>query len=332
MLSFNISNIEKLSYRIISFSQKKFLRFFISFIPKKIIEKLIISLSKSREQKLEITSTIGCTMMCSYCPQKLITTISTNEKNQRKLNFKDFKDFVENVPKNTQINWTGYTEPLLHEDFDKFVLHLNEKKYKQAISTTLHGRTKSQEFMSVFNNFEWVNFHLPDNKFLMKLKVTDDYLNKLEKAIIYQTKNIKNKVTYQVIGDDFEFRVKNLLEQLIKQKIISQKNIKITKTINSRSDSLDLDKLNDLKLRSIKDNKKSNYYYCSQKRLNQAVMLPDGSTNICCMDYSLQGIVGTLKKNNLNEIYDYKPSFVESFVEGNYPSCKNCEHYRPIVN
>ena len=48
----------------------------------------------------------------------------------------------------------------------------------------------------------------PDNKFLMKLKVTDDYLNKLEKAIVYQSKNIKNKVTYQVIGEDFEFESK----------------------------------------------------------------------------------------------------------------------------
>ncbi len=332
MLSLNKSNIDKLSYRIVSFFQKYLLKFFIYFLSKKIIEKLIIGLSKNKEQKLEITSTIGCTMMCSYCPQKLITTVSTNEKNQKKLDFKDFKYFVENIPRNTQINWTGYTEPLLHEDFDKFVLHLNEKKYKQAISTTLHGRTKSQEFMSVFNNFEWVNFHLPDNKFLMKLKVTDDYLNKLEKAIVYQSKNIKNKVTCQVIGEDFEFRVKNLLEELTKQKIISKRNIKITKTVNSRSDSLDLDKLNDLKLRSIKNDKKSNYYYCSQKRLNQAVMLPDGSTNICCMDYSLQGIVGTLKKNNLNEIYDYKSSFVESFVKGNYPPCKNCEYYKPVAN
>ncbi len=332
MLSLNKSNIDKLSYRIVSFFQKYLLKFFIYFLSKKIIEKLIIGLSKNKEQKLEITSTIGCTMMCSYCPQKLITTVSTNEKNQKKLDFKDFKYFVENIPRNTQINWTGYTEPLLHEDFDKFVLHLNEKKYKQAISTTLHGRTKSQEFMSVFNNFEWVNFHLPDNKFLMKLKVTDDYLNKLEKAIVYQSKNIKNKVTCQVIGEDFEFRVKNLLEELTKQKIISKRNIKITKTVNSRSDSLDLDKLNDLKLRSIKNDKKSNYYYCSQKRLNQAVMLPDGSTNICCMDYSLQGIVGTLKKNNLNEIYDYKSSFVESFIKGNYPPCKNCEYYKPVAN
>ena len=97
--------------------------------------------------------------MCSYCPQKLITTVSTNEKNQKKLDFKDFKVFVENIPRNTQINWTGYTEPLLHEDFDKFVLHLNEKNINKQFQQ-LHGRSKSQEFMSVFNNFEWVNFHL----------------------------------------------------------------------------------------------------------------------------------------------------------------------------
>ena len=332
MLSFNISNIDKLSYRIISYSQKKFLKFFISFLPKKLIKKMIMSISKDKDQKLEITSTIGCTMMCSYCPQKLITSVSTKEQNQKKLVFDEFKDFVKNIPKDTQINWTGYTEPLLHDDFDKFVSYLNEKKFKQSISTTMHGRTKSQEFMSVYNNFEWVNFHLPDNKFLMKLKVTDDYLEKLKNAIICQTKNYKKNVTFQVIGENFETRVKNLLDDLSKKKIISSKNIKITKTVNSRSDSLDLDSINDFKLRTIKNNIKSNYYYCSKKRLNQAVMLPDGSTNICCMDYSLQGIVGTLKSKKLNEIYDYDSNFIESFVKGNYPPCKKCEYYTPLVN
>ena len=77
MLSLNKSNIDKLSYRFVSFFQKNLLKFFIFFLSKKIIEKLKISLSKNKEQKLEITSTIGCTMMCSYCPQKLITTVST---------------------------------------------------------------------------------------------------------------------------------------------------------------------------------------------------------------------------------------------------------------
>ncbi|MDB3995855.1 SPASM domain-containing protein [Candidatus Pelagibacter sp.] len=311
--------------------QKKILKSFIFFLPQKYIEKLIIKISKNEDQKLEITSTIGCTMMCSYCPQKLITDVSTKDQSQKKLNFNEFKNFVENIPNNTQINWTGYTEPLLHEDFNKFVLYLNEKKFKQAISTTMHGRSKSQDFMSNFNKFEWVNFHLPDNKYLMKLKITDDYLEKLREAIIYQVKNTKNKVTYQVIGDDFEPKVKNLLEELINLKIISRQNIKITKTINSRSDSLDLDNLNGLELRSIKNNQKDNYYYCSKKRLNQAVMLPDGSTNICCMDYSLQGIIGTLKTSNLNEIYNYDSTFRESFVKGYYPPCKNCEYYVPLT-
>lgn len=332
MLSFNISNIEKLSYRVISYSQKKFLKFFISFLPKKLIEKMIISMSKDKDQKLEITSTIGCTMMCSYCPQKLITSVSTKKQSQKKLVFDEFKDFVKNIPKETQINWTGYTEPLLHDDFDKFVLFLNEKKFKQSISTTMHGRTKSQEFMSVYNNFEWVNFHLPDNNFLMKLKVTDDYLEKLKNAIIFQSKNHKMNVTLQVIGENFENRVKNLLQDLLKKKIISSKNIKITKTINSRSDSLDLNNLNGFKLRTVKNNSKSNYYYCSKKRLNQAVMLPDGSTNVCCMDYSLQGIVGSLKENNLNEIYNHTTSFKESFINGAYPPCKKCEYYTPLLN
>ena len=171
MLSLNKSNIDKLSYRIVSFFQKNLLKFFISFLSKKIIEKLIISLSKNKEQKLEITSTIGCTMMCSYCPQKLITTVSTNEKNQKKLDFKDFKVFVENIPRNTQINWTGYTEPLLHEDFDKFVLHLNEKKYKQAIDIMIEAKMKEQAIIRLLLKYPKLETDTINIDHLFKVKL-----------------------------------------------------------------------------------------------------------------------------------------------------------------
>jgi len=311
-------------------------------IPKKIMESILIFLSKSRKNSLEITSSIGCTMMCDYCPQKLITSVSTLDKNNSKLDFNKFKLFVENIPKNTKISWTGYTEPLLHENFDKFVLYLNDRNFTQKISTTMHGFTKSQEFMSKFNGFEEINFHLPDNENLMKLKITDKYLNHLKNAIVYQSSINKKKVKIQVIGENFEKKVEKLINDLLDKNILLKENIDITKKISSRSNSLDRKKLSSLNFKKYelqrKDvsinnffSSKKKYYYCSVKRLNKSVLIPDGKLNICCMDYSLNGIVGDLNDQNLNDVYKFKnKKFRKDFIYGDFQSCKNCEYYKYI--
>ena len=59
-------------------------------------------------------------------------------------------------------------------------------------------------------------------------------------------------------------------------------------------------------------------------------MLPDGSLNICCMDYSLSGIVGSIKDQHLNDVYSYNDEFNRAFVEGSYKPCTSCEYYKSI--
>ena len=334
MKNFLINKLYLLCFTILSYLK--------IIIPKKIMESIMIYLSKSRKNSLEITSSIGCAMMCDYCPQKLITSVSTLDKNNSKLDLDKFKLFVENIPKNTKISWTGYTEPLLHENFDKFVLYLKDKNFIQKISTTMHGFTKSQEFMSKFNGFEEINFHLPDNENLMKLKVTDKYLSHLRNAIIYQSSINKKKVKIQVIGENFEKNVEKLINDLLDKNILLKENINITQKISSRSDSLDKQQLSslnfkkyELQSKNVSTNNilssKKKYYYCSVKRLNKSVLIPDGKLNICCMDYSLNGIVGDLNDQKLKDIYKFKnEDFRKEFIYGDLKSCKKCEYYKYI--
>ncbi len=308
-----------------------FLKYFKFIFSRKKIEKILINLSKRKGTHIEITPSIGCAMMCNYCPQLLITSVSKNNKEKNKMDFNEFKLFIKNIPAQTEIHWMGYTEPLLHKDFNKFVMYLHENNFKQQISTTMHGYEISQNFMSSFNKFTKVNFHLPDNKYLMKIKVSDTYLEKLEKAILFQAQMNKKNITFQVIGEDFEFRVKNLLNKLVEKNIILKKNVLIQNFIASRSDAINVDGLNFTYKTSIQSsNKKNKLFYCSDRRLNQAVMLPDGSLNICCMDYSLSGIVGSIKDQHLNDVYSYNDEFNRAFVEGSYKPCTSCEYYKSI--
>ena len=49
-------------------------------------------------------------------------------------------------------------------------------------------------------------------------------------------------------------------------------------------------------------NKELNIYRCSYFRLNQPVLMGDGSLYICCMDYGLKCNIGNISQGNLNKI------------------------------
>ena len=55
------------------------------FIPGYFLNSLIVNASKSKGDKLEVTLTIGCAMMCEYCPQTLIRNVSSKRNLKRKM-------------------------------------------------------------------------------------------------------------------------------------------------------------------------------------------------------------------------------------------------------
>ena len=89
----------------------------------------------------------------------------------------------------------------------------------------------------IFNSdkFESIVFHLPDKDKLMHLKVNDDYIDYLEKTIRFQSRKIKTKkFLIMVIGEDFEEKVKTLLNKLIAEDVISDTQAEIRKHLVSR--------------------------------------------------------------------------------------------------
>jgi len=119
--------------------------------------------------------------MCSYCPQtQYIKKYKEIYGERHKLSYDTFLLVVDNIPLNTVIHWTGFTEPFACKDFPLIVSHLSDLGYKQIISTTLYGLKENQQFfidnLELFS--EGINLHLPDSSKLMKGKFTEKYLNK----------------------------------------------------------------------------------------------------------------------------------------------------------
>lgn len=104
-------------------------------------------ISKSKEKRLELSVRIGCGRMCSYCPQD--SYIKSYKKLIGKNNFLEIglvESIIQNIPSDTIISWTGFTEPFDCPDFDKITLFFNERGMSQLISTTLYGLEKNKDF------------------------------------------------------------------------------------------------------------------------------------------------------------------------------------------
>tara|TARA_B100001245_G_C22887317_1_gene427014 strand:- start:1050 stop:2051 length:1002 start_codon:yes stop_codon:yes gene_type:complete len=289
-------------------------------------------------KKIEITTTVGCAMMCTYCPQ---TQYKTKGKNLPvAMDFEIFKKAMSNVPKDYTVHWTGYSEALHHKDFSKMADYLKQMGYQQHLGTTMFGRQISIEYLSYSKVFKSINFHLPDDENLMKLKVDDNYIEGLEKAIRFQSSILNKKnLDIMVIGKNFHKNIRKIIDQLLYEKVIQKSQIDIRKHIVSRAGQVE-------KMESFKMNEKINknnadhdkLYYCSWGRLGQGVMLPDATLAMCCCDYSLEYISGSLIKENLKSIYKHKKLFDKkndkinknNFIKGNFSPCSRCEFYKSI--
>ena len=179
------------------------------------------------------------------------------------------------------------------------------------------------------NYFSENTLHLPDNSNLMKGRFNNDY-NKFVEKVIRKLHRDNINFTIVLIGEDFHSSIKETIQKLTRELNIEHKIIK-ARHLNTRASNIQPQNFRLKQTQKIYSKTKN--YYCSYKRLNQGVLLPNGKVAICCNDYSLEHIVGDLKKDKLENIYttiEKDDVLRYKFIEGEFLPCKNCEHYSPL--
>lgn len=261
-----------------------------------------VYLKSTSEPFIEITTRLGCSLMCDFCPQdtllkafKIHEPENSNEAQQladhKRLTLQTFKLYLEQIPENYILHFGGFSEPWLINDCTDMILSAHKLGYKIRVFTTLTGLSPEDVKRIHKIPFELFSVHLADESPSTRIKVNNgmiETLKAIEKHGLFQLefhnhigkphpKFIKNFGTFDISTIKITDRAGNLLDD---GKISVSNRIpgKIRCGFNPHSNEL-----------------------------NHNVLLPNGDVLLCCEDYGLKHILGNLRQGPLLSMYDCEP-------------------------
>ncbi|MDD3053763.1 MAG: SPASM domain-containing protein [Endomicrobiia bacterium] len=97
------------------------------------------------KKNLEVTTYIGCKVLCKYCPQDKIVRAYDNLKAKTNMTLSDFKKILSNVDKNdTKLIFAGFSECFVNRYAIDMLIYAYQQGFKIDIFTTMVGLTKSK--------------------------------------------------------------------------------------------------------------------------------------------------------------------------------------------
>jgi radical SAM protein with 4Fe4S-binding SPASM domain len=282
---------------------------------------------------IEITTVIGCPVMCSFCPQ---TSLIKNFKEQNEFNytnkiltFEKFKIAVDKLPVWVDIHFSGMSEPYASKDCSKMISYCLEKGHKICVYSTLVGAKREDlELLNTINfdsKYKLV-IHLPDDEDNFKAKIDEQYIENLKYFL-----NL-NKIQQGIIQGHIDFMsmsrrgfTHSAISEMIPKKLSSFIAI-------SRAGNLANDK--ELFQGQKITNRKNGSIFCSAAPfLNHNVLLPNGDVVLCCMDYSIQHKIGNLIDETYEQMFESQNfnniiSLMKNDFENQKLLCRNCEFAR----
>lgn len=240
-------------------------------------------------RSLEITTQIGCPLMCTFCPQDKLKQSYTNP--ERKMSLETFTTSLSRLPKDVVIIFAGYTEPWSNKLCNDFVEIALQQGFNISIYTTLYNINPSEcnrlvelikKYKSQINEF-WI--HLPDrNKNMLGFRYNSDFQYALNH--ISQLKN----VSFMTMDDQ------SIIDPEIQTDIVPSNWY-----LHTRANNLTIENIKEQPV-----NFAPRYEFiveCTRNKDYQAnILLPNGDVILCCMDYGLKHKLGNLLKQTYDEI------------------------------
>lgn len=281
---------------------------------------------------LEITTKIGCPLVCTFCPQdKLMAAYDRNA--ERVMSVNTFERIIERVPKHVRIHFSGLVEPWSNPDATLMLKITLEKDRRVAIYTTLFGMSVEDSisirkmFKKHAEQISHVCIHLPDRQMNMRgykgsstyRTVLKNFLQTFEDAVLP-----KQKLQLITMDSSASGRVHNDISDIVI-------NLSPWKghTRGGNIDGVTAEKIGAL---ATPHNDFS--LYCGRTVFyDHNVVLPNGDVTLCCMDYALKHVIGNILATDYWDIFsspvlqrlrtlNQKPEFSRESL------CKSCSTAR----
>lgn len=232
---------------------------------------------------LEITTRVGCSNNCVYCPQPALAKAYRQQSDVFEMSFDTYKACINKVPAQVVVDFSGMCEPFLNSHCTEMVEYAFNKGHQIRIFTTLIGMTpdhaKTLTKLHYQDSWGFV-LHVPvAEKGLEHIPVTPRYIETLNILL-----NSKLKLQYHIHGKS----PNPVVAQLI------GKPIKYVRP-NSISGHIDNTTVYP-KLRT-----KFGKLWCS--RIYQNVLLPNGDVLLCCQDYGMEHKIGNLLTDSYADLH-----------------------------
>ena len=262
---------------------------------------------------LEITTMIGCPLMCTFCPQDNLRD-AYGTADEKYMSLETFKKVIDELPEHYRIDFSGMAEPWVNPDCTDMLAYCFEKGRRVAVYTTLYNWTREDvdrvldllvEYPHLVENF---SVHMPDeNNNMRGWKYSEDWE--------YAFRALMQVL--QLTGIHHE--AMTMSDRGVVHPALNHLGVKLWNWVgHDRAGSLPLDQVKEKPITLAP--KHSTPITCSKTpRYDQNVVLPNGDVVLCCMDYDNKHVLGNLNTHTIDEIRQ-QPTFL-ALVEENARSC-----------
>ena len=260
-----------------------------------------------------ITTLIGCPIRCFYCPQDLIYKHYKSQK--RRMTLDDFKRYIDTIPPNIWIDFSGFSEPFLNKDCVDMVLYAASRGHGISVASTCIGMTKADIDRLKDVKFEIFVLHLPDAEGYTRIPVTDAHLE----LVTY----LKETATH-------------LNLQYMSMGTIHPKFVGVFPQEESYPNPFaEISRLGTYTFAKVPKNYGSIDCSYGGGLTEHLFLLPDGRVVLCCQDLLCQFVLGNLNEISYAELTQ-SPTLVAIRKNlkkwwDNTSLCRRCEKARPTL-
>lgn len=266
---------------------------------------------------IEITTVIGCSVDCKYCPQKVLINryFETDKSRKNRMTVDDFRVYLKHTPVNCEFVFCGMSEPFLNKDCMEMIKMACDAGRDVSLFTTFVGLSFEELQRLLTFPIRYVTLHVADKFNHAKIQTDEEYYRKIEFIINAQKPN----------GTPFVDAINAQVEPDTRVVKICKGKYEILTSLHDRAGNLGDDAL--VKCHQTVEGKKIYCCACGSDLSNQ-VLLPDGTLALCNMDFGLQHQLGNLLQDDYETIrHGEEMQRVLRGMDGDFSIdllCRNC--------